>query len=136
MVSPVKQALSYGLLIYGSESGYQNSRAQIQLSGPGPLLQNPVAFVRFCDPGVTFPIDTYDNGIVTMYLPTAMLGPVLDILRTEKSVEVYFGPAQGFIFTGDLLIGGGPKARIASVKNRKGKKGRASSKRRASSRRT
>jgi len=131
MVSPVKQALSYGLLIYGSESGYQNSRAQIQLSGPGPLLQNPVAFVRFCDPGVTFPIDTYDNGIVTMYLPTAMLGPVLDILRTEKFVEVYFGPAQGFIFTGDLLIGGGPKARIASVAKRKGKKGRASSKRRA-----
>jgi hypothetical protein len=130
MVGPAKQALSYGLLIYGSESGYLSSRAQIELNGPGPLLQNPVAFVRFCDPGVTFPLDNYDNGIVTMYLPTAMLGPVLDILRTEKLVEVYFGPAQGFISAGNLLVGGGPTARIASA-TRKGKKGRTSSKRRA-----
>ena len=35
MVGPAKQALSYGLLIYGSESGYLSSRAQIELNGPG-----------------------------------------------------------------------------------------------------
>jgi hypothetical protein len=103
-------------------------------SDRGPLLENPAGFVRFCDPGTIFPQDNYNNGIVTMYLPTAMLGPVLDILRTEKSVQVFFGPAQGFISTDNLLVGGGPTALIASIAKRKGKKGRASSKRRASRR--
>jgi hypothetical protein len=106
MVGPAKRAYSYGLLIYGSEAGYLSSRAQIELSGLNP--QDTIAFVRFCDPGVTFPLDAYNNGIVTMYLPTSMLEPVLNILRTEKFVEVYFGPEQGFINTGNLPIGAGP----------------------------
>lgn len=106
MVGPAKQAHSYSLLIYGSEAGYLSSRTQIQLSGLSP--QDTIAFVRFCDPGVTFPIDTYNNGIVTMYLPTSMLEPVLNILRTEKFVEVSFGPGQGLIDTGNLPIGAGP----------------------------
>ncbi len=32
---------------------------------------------------------------------------MLNIFRTEKFVEVYFGPGQGFIDTGNLAIGGG-----------------------------
>jgi hypothetical protein len=126
MVGPAKQAHSYGLLIYGSEAGYQSSRAEIQLSGVRP--QDTIAFVRFCDPGVTFPLDTYNNGIVTMYLPTSVLEPVLNILRTEKFVEVYFGPGQGFIDTGSLPIGAGspiltrPPTGGGIAARRKGKK--------------
>jgi len=107
MAGPPKQAHSYSLLIYGSEAGYLSSRAQIQLSGHSP--EDTIAFVRFCDPDVTFPLDTYDNDIVTMYLPTSMLEPALNILRTEKFVQVYFGPAQGFIDTGNLPIGARPR---------------------------
>jgi hypothetical protein len=121
MVGPAKQAHSYGLLIYGSAAGYQSSRAQIELNGPSP--QDSIAFVRFCDPGVTFPLDTYNNGIVTMYLPTSMFQPVLNILRTEKFIEVYFGPEQGFISTGNLLIGAGlpihPTASARTSRKRK-----------------
>ncbi len=70
MVGPAKRAYSYDLLVYGSEAGYLSSRAQIELHGPN--TQDTIAWVRFCDPGVAFPLDTYNNGIVTMHLPTSM----------------------------------------------------------------
>jgi hypothetical protein len=133
MVGPAKRAYTYDLLIYGSQAGYLSCRAQIELHGPS--TQDTIAWVRFCDPGVTFPLDSYNNGIVTMHLPTSMFEPVLDILRTEKFVEVYFGPGQGFIDTGNLTIGGGvpirppiggirPPSAGAGVATRKRKKGR------------
>ncbi len=74
-----------------------------------------------------------------MHLPTSMFEPVLNILRTEKFVEVYFGPGQGFIDTGNLAIGGGvpirppigpigPAVGVATRKRKKGRsKGRTSS---------
>ncbi len=65
-----------------------------------------------------------------MHLPTSMFEPVLNILRTEKFVEVYFGPGQGFIDTGNLAIGGGVPIRppIGPRKRKKGRsKGRTSS---------
>jgi hypothetical protein len=136
MVGPAKRAYSYDLLIYGSQAGYLSCRAQIELHGPN--TQDTIAWVRFCDPGVTFPLDTYNNGIVTMHLPTSMFEPMLNILRTEKFVEVYFGPGQGFVDTGNLAIGGGVPIRVpivrpplAGVATRKRKKGR--SQRRTSS---
>ncbi len=137
MVGPAKRAYSYDLLVYGSEAGYLSSRAQIELHGPN--TQDTIAWVRFCDPGVAFPLDTYNNGIVTMHLPTSMFEPVLNIFRTEKFVEVYFGPGQGFIDTGNLAIGGGvpirppigpigPAVGVATRKRKKGRsKGRTSS---------
>ena len=48
MALPGEQVHSYGFLVYGSQSGYQNSRAQIQLSGSSP--QQTVGFIWFCDP--------------------------------------------------------------------------------------
>ncbi len=65
MVGPAKRAYSYDLLIYGSEAGYLSSRAQIELHGPS--TQDTIAWVRFCDPAVAFPLDTYNNGIVDAF---------------------------------------------------------------------
>ena len=33
MSAPGQQAHTYGFLVYGSQSGYQNTRAQIELNG-------------------------------------------------------------------------------------------------------
>ena len=104
MSPPGQQAHNYGLLVYGSQSGYQNTRAQIELNdGTGQTI----AFLRFCDPGVTFPADTFNNGIVDMYLPVSMLESVLTLLRIEKIVSVYFTLGRGFLFTGNRTIGAG-----------------------------
>jgi hypothetical protein len=62
---------------------------------------------EFCDPGVTFPADTVNNGIVDMYLPVSMLESVLTLLRIEKIVSVYFTLGRGFLYTGNRTIGGG-----------------------------
>jgi hypothetical protein len=102
MAPPGEQVRTYGFLVYGSQSGYQNARAQIELNG----TSQTVGFIRFCDPGVTFPTDTFNNGIVTMYLPTSMFEPMLNILRTEKIVSVYFTLGRGFLYTGNRTVGG------------------------------
>jgi hypothetical protein len=104
MPPPGEQVRTYGFLVYGSQSGYQNSRAQIELNGTSP--GQTVGFIRFCDPGVTFPADTFTNGIVTMYLPVSMFEPVLNILRIEKIVSVYFTLGRGFLYTGNRTVGG------------------------------
>ena len=105
MPPPGQQAHTYEFLVYGSESGYQNTRAQITLTGSSP--GQTIAFLRFCDPGVTFPADTFNNGIVDMYLPVSMLETVLTLLRIEKIVSVYFTLGRGFLYTGNRTIGGG-----------------------------
>lgn len=103
MAPPGAQVQSYGFLVYGSQSGYQNTRAQIELNGTSP--GQTVGFIRFCDPGVTFPSDTFNNDIVTMYLPTSMLEPILNLLRAEKIVSVYFTLGRGFLYTGNRTVG-------------------------------
>lgn len=51
------------------------------------------AFVRFNDPDMAFENDAQSGGIIRMHLPSAMFWNVLDVLRNEKPVFIYF--AQG-----------------------------------------
>jgi len=83
-------------LIYGSEQGYQTNRAQITLYDNG----KPVAYVRFNDPGMAFETDSNVGGIIKMHLPSSMFQSVLDILRNEKPINVYFAQGRGFFGTG------------------------------------
>lgn len=95
---------SYSLLFYGSPSGYQTNRAQIQLSdSAGKTL----AWVRFNDPGMLFENDDVSNGIIRMHLPSAMFSSVLDVLRNEEPVHVYFAAGRGFLGTAREPIGEG-----------------------------
>ena len=87
----------YHVLVYGSPSGYQTNRAQIALySAPGQTC----AYVRFNDPGMVFENDSLTNGIIHMHLPSAMFQPVLDMLRNETPITVYFAQNRGFLGTG------------------------------------
>jgi hypothetical protein len=105
MTTPVSYSYvySYGLLIYGSSVGYQNTRAQIQLMGSNRL--QPAGFIRFCDPNMPFPPDTNTGGIITMYLPSAVFEAVIDILRNEKDIIIYFAAGRGFLSVGTEPVG-------------------------------
>ena len=86
----------YYILVYGGPDGYQTNRAQIQLSGAAGQV---LAWVRFNDPGMVFEADDESGGIIRMHLPSAMFQSVLDILRNEKPVHVYFAQGRGFFGT-------------------------------------
>lgn len=93
---------NYHILFYGSPSGYQTNRAQIALYGADGRT---AAFVRFNDPGMFFENDTQTGGIIQMYLPSAMFRNVLDVLRNEKPVYIYFAQGRGFLSTSKEPVG-------------------------------
>jgi hypothetical protein len=93
----------YSILFYGSPSGYQDNRAQIQLSDDTSVL----GYVRFHDPGMPFPNDSQSGGLITMHLPSAMFENVLDVLRNEKPINYYFAAARAFLGTSSEPVGEG-----------------------------
>jgi len=99
------QARSYGVMMYGTEAGYNNVRAQIWLLAANATV--PFAFIRFCDPNMTFPPDRNENNIVYMHLPTSMFEPVLNLLRHEKVLTVYSAIGKGFPITENFPTGEG-----------------------------
>ena len=97
-----KIAKSYSVLVYGSPSGYQTNRAQIQLSD---VNGKSLAWIRFNDPGMFFENDYESGGIIRMHLPSTMFQNVLDILRNEKPIYIYFAQNRAFLGTSKEPIG-------------------------------
>lgn len=96
---------SYHVLTYGGPDGYQTNRAQIQLNGS---TGNTLAWLRFNDPGMAFEADSDSGGIIKMHLPTTMFQSVLDVLRNEKPLQIYFAQGRGFFGTsGSEAVGEG-----------------------------
>ena len=95
---------SYSVLFYGGPSGYQTNRAQIQLND---AAGKTLAWVRFNDPGMFFEADANDGGIIKMHLPSAMFQSVLDVLRNEKPINIYFAQGRGFLGTSGEPVGEG-----------------------------
>lgn len=95
---------NYHVLFYGSPTGYQTNRAQISLYGADGKV---AAYVRFNDPGMQFENDTESGGVIAMHLPSAMFQSVLDVLRNEKPVYVYFAQGRGFLATTREPVGEG-----------------------------
>ena len=96
------EVASYSLLFYGSPIGYQTNRAQIQLSD---TRGQTLAWLRFNDPGMFFEDDYESGGIIRMHLPSAMFHGVLDVLRNESPIHVYFAAGRGFLGTSSEPIG-------------------------------
>ena len=94
----------YHILFYGSPQGYQTNRAQIALY---TNQDKTVAYVRFNDPGMLFENDSQSGGIIKMHLPSAMFQSVLDVLRNEKPVYIYFAQGRGFLSTSKEPVGEG-----------------------------
>jgi len=52
--------------------------------------------------------DDYEaNDIIRMHLPSSMFQSVLDVLRNEKPVYVYFAQNRGFLSTSKEPVGEG-----------------------------
>lgn len=94
----------YHVLVYGSPNGYQTNRAQISLYNSS---NKTVAYLRFNDPGMSFENDSESNGRILMHLPSTMFDSVLDVLRNEKPVYIYFAAGRGFLSTSREPIGEG-----------------------------
>jgi hypothetical protein len=94
---------NYHVLFYGSPDGYQTNRAQIALYNGAAT----VAFVRFNDPGMVFENDSVSAGIIRMHLPSSMFENVIDVLRNETPITVYFAAGRGFLGTGVEPVGEG-----------------------------
>jgi hypothetical protein len=95
---------SYSLLFYGGPDGYATNRAQIALSDANGAT---VALVRFNDPGMVFEADAMEGGIIRMHLPSALFQSILDVLRNEKPINVYFAQGRGFLGTQGEGVGEG-----------------------------
>jgi len=95
---------SYTVLFYGGPDGYQTNRAQIQLNDASGKA---VAWIRFNDPGMKFENDYVSAGIIRMHMPSTMFQSVLDVLRNEKPINVYFAQNRGFLGTGPEPVGEG-----------------------------
>ncbi len=99
-----KEVKSYSILFYGGPNGYQTNRAQIQLSdASGKTL----AWLRFNDPGMSFESDYKSGDIIRMHLPSTMFHNVLDVLRNEKPLYIYFVQNRGFLTTSKEMVGEG-----------------------------
>jgi hypothetical protein len=96
------EVASYSLLFYGSPTGYQTNRAQIQLSDAS---NKTLAWIRFNDPGMFFENDYESAEIIRMHLPSAMLPSVLDVLRNEKPIHIYFAAGKALLGTSREPIG-------------------------------
>lgn len=94
----------YHILVYGGPDGYQTNRSQIALYGANGKT---AAFLRFNDPGMNFESDSEAKGIIRMHLPSTMFDGVLDVLRNEKPVYIYFAQGRGFLSTSKEPIGEG-----------------------------
>ena len=99
MTTEIKQ---YHILFYGSPAGYQTNRAQIALYDAN---NKTVAYLRFNDTGMLFENDSNAGGIIKMHLPSAMFENVLDVLRNEKPVYIYFAQGRGFLATSKEPVG-------------------------------
>lgn len=95
---------SYSVLFYGGPLGYQTNRAQIQLSN---AAGKTLAWIRFNDPGMFFEADQIVGAIILMHLPSSMFQSVLDVLRNEKPINVYFAQGCGFLGTSGEPVGEG-----------------------------
>ena len=93
---------NYHILFYGSPEGYQTNRAQIALYD---ATGSTAAFLRFNDPGMFFESDFLLGTIIVMHLPSAMFENVLDVLRNEAPVYIYFAAGRGFLSTSQEPIG-------------------------------
>jgi hypothetical protein len=102
MSLPAREVKDYHILVYGSPQGYQTNRAQIALYGADG---NTIAFLGFNDPGMFFEDDSLLGDIIRMHLPSAIFQSVLDILRNEQPVYIYWAQNRGFLSTSKEPVG-------------------------------
>ena len=95
------QVTAYNYQFHGGPNGYQDYRCILRLKNGS----QSVAYVYFLVEGKTIPSDSDTGSWIKMYMPESMIFPVVDQLRNEEPIEVYFASGSGFLRTGNEPIG-------------------------------
>ena len=103
------QVAKYDYQIHGGPNGYQGNRAIIRLyAKTGPIATaGTLAYVHVVPTGNPIPVDTDSPPWMRMYVPESQFQSVIDMLRNEGPVSVYFASGSGFLHTGKEPIGEG-----------------------------
>ncbi len=101
------QVTKYDYQIHGGPNGYQGNRAIIRLYGNGGSLATggTLAYVHVVPAGNLVPPDTDVAPWMRMYVPESQFESVIDMLRNEGPVFVYYAAGSGFLHTGQEPIG-------------------------------
>ncbi len=98
---PIHQITQYNYQFHGGANGYQNSRSILRLKSGN----SAVAYIHFVPEGTAIPNDTEINGFIRMYMPESALPGVIDMIRNESPIYIYYAAGSGFLRTGDEPIG-------------------------------
>ena len=90
---------NYHVLFRGGAN--QTMRAQIQLSDAAGVT---LAYLKFYDLGALTANDTLVGGVINMNLPWVAFDGVMDILRNEQPIDVYWA-GLGFLSTSTEPVG-------------------------------
>jgi hypothetical protein len=91
----------YEVLFYSGEEGFREWRAQVVLYSETSL----VGYIRFFVPGIDIPADDCLHGPIRMHMPSSMITPVLDMLRNERPIKLYFAGQRAFLGTYEEPVG-------------------------------
>jgi hypothetical protein len=100
-MATVNPVTKYNYQFHGGPNGYQGNRAIVRLQNGN----QSVAYVHFVPAGKPIPSDTDTPPWIRMYLPESQLATVIDMLRNETPISVYYAAGSGFLLTGDEPIG-------------------------------
>jgi hypothetical protein len=56
---------------------------------------------------MVFEADAIEGGVIRMNLPSTLFQSILDVLRNEKPINVYFAQGRGFLGTQGEGVGEG-----------------------------
>jgi len=98
------QVTQYNYQFHGGAHGYRNHRSVLRLNE----RNTSVAYVYFMPEGEAIPDDTESSsGFIRMYMPESTLPSVIDMLRNESPIHIYYAAGSGFLRTGNEPIGEG-----------------------------
>lgn len=86
----------YQVFFFGSPAGFETNRVQVRLLDRQGKV---IGWVRFSDPGMFFEDDYESGGVINMHMPSGMFQGVLDVLRNEKPLYLYFAQNRAFLST-------------------------------------
>jgi hypothetical protein len=91
----------YNYQYHGGPGGYAGRRAILRLKNGTTSL----AYVYFMVEGHTIPSDNQSGTRINMYMPESALEGVIDMLRNESPIEIYYASGSAFLRTGSEPIG-------------------------------
>jgi hypothetical protein len=98
------QVTKYNYQFHGGVNGYSSNRAVLRLKNENTA----VAYVHFVPEGKAIPNDTESSsGFIRMYMPESAIYSVIDMLRNESPISIYYAAGSGFLRTGNEPVGEG-----------------------------